>query len=809
MILKINTTSAILLPLCVVISAAVGSPTTPPDKGIEFFEKQVRPLLAAHCYACHSAATTSKGGLALDTREAMHRGGGRGAALIVRDPERSLIISAVRRSHSLKMPPAGPISDREIKTLEDWVRMGAPDPRTRDAADLRPKPPAPGLKDGRQFWSFMPKAKPALPVVKTAARVRSPIDRFILARLERAGLSLAPPADKRTLIRRATFDLTGLPPTPQEVDAFLADTSPDAFNTVVERLLASPRYGERWGRHWLDVARYADSNGLDENIAYGEAWRYRDYVVRAFNQDKPFDRFLIEQIAGDLLPYNEDALTATGFLALGAHVLAEPDKQKLEMDVIDEQIDTMSKAFMGMTLGCARCHDHKFDPIKQEEYYALAGIFRSTRSLDDKVGGGKCWFERPLAAPAQVEAKKQMDAQIARQKADLAAFVADARKKATTARGSLPVQAKDADLLDAATLAKIDAMNKATARLESEQPQFPQVMSVADAAVIVKTLPVHIRGDYLTLGKPVERGFPEVMCAGIPGPSVPNEQSGRLELARWMANSEHPLTARVIVNRVWRWHFGQGIVATTDNFGVLGSRPSHPELLDWLARAFIKGGWSIKNLHRLIMKSAAYQQSSNPTPRGTNPQSVDPENHLLWRANIQRLEAEEIRDAMLAAAGWLDLTMGGKTIPLKDKEYVFDHTSKDTTTYESPRRALYLPIIRNHLYDMLEQFDYPDPTMPSGSRASTVIAPQALIMMNAPVVMQSSARLAARLASLPDDRHRVREAYDLLYGRPPRARETEDALALLGYFRSTPKPESAWARLCQTLFAANELIYLR
>jgi hypothetical protein len=903
MISKLTIVPSILLTLCV-SGAVIASPPSPQEKGVEFFEKQVRPLLAARCYACHSAAKATKGGLALDTREAMLKGGGRGPALVAGDPERSLIVSAVRqKNNGLKMPPTGRLSDPEIKILEDWVRMGAPDPRTREAAAGPAKLPSPNLKEGRRFWSFMPMANPALPVVKNAARVQSPIDTFILSRLERTGLKLAPPADKRTLIRRATFDLIGLPPTPREVDAFVADTSPDAFNTVVERLLASPQYGERWGRHWLDVARYADSNGLDENIAYGEAWRYRDYVVRAFNQDKPFDQFLIEQIAGDLLPYNEDALTATGYLAIGAHVLAEPDVQKLEMDVIDEQLDTVSKTFMGMTFGCARCHDHKFDPIKQEEYYALAAIFRSTRSLSDKTGGGKSWFERPLATPDQIDAKKKLDALIAKQKADLAAFIASARSRTTAglqlraadylaasallpanatiadaelaakgrnldarfvlacrryldqhpdhpifaewrklalkkdadgvrqhfgpiftealktkkggayealtdAKGFLALPVKDADALDAATLAQIDTMTRATAKLESEQPQYPQVMSVAEAAT-VRTLPVHIRGDYLTLGKPVERGFPEVMCAGITKTALPAEQSGRLELARWMAGSEHPLTARVMVNRVWRWHFGQGIVGSTDNFGILGSKPSHPEMLDWLARTFIEGGWSIKKLHRLIMKSAAYQQSSNPKPGNKNPRSIDPENRLLWRANIQRLEAEQIRDAMLAAGGWLNLKMGGKTIPLKDKEYVFDHTSKDATTYESPRRALYLPIIRNHLYDMLEQFDYPDPTMPTGSRNSTVIAPQALIMMNAPVVMESSARLAARLAPLPDDNRRVQEAYALLYGRLPLAREKSDALALLRDFRTTGKPESAWARLCQTLFAANEFIYLR
>jgi hypothetical protein len=379
------------------------------------------------------------------------------------------------------------------------------------------------------------------------------------------------------------------------------------------------------------------------------------------------------------------------------------------------------------------------------------------------------------------------------------------------AKGFLALPTKDADILDSETLAKIAAMTTAETEFEGKAPDLPALMSVTDTTV-VPTLPIHLRGSYLTLGKPVERGFPEVMETSFTKPILPVKHSGRLQLARWMASSEHPLTARVIVNRVWCWHFGQGIVSTTDNFGVLGSRPSHPELLDWLARYFIENGWSIKDLHRLIMKSAVYQQASSiddSTANSADPRMVDPENHLLWHANIQRLEAEEIRDGMLATCGWLSMEIGGKTIPLHDKEFVFNHTSKDATTYESPRRALYLPIIRNHLYDMLEQFDYPDPTMPTGSRNCTVIAPQALIMMNAPVVLESSARLAKQLVGLPTDEDRVRQAYVLLYSRLPRDHEIADALSLVRDLSATEPPERAWALLYQSLYAANEFIYLR
>ena len=946
----------------------------PSAQQVEFFEKQIRPILAERCYECHSAEKKQKGGLSLDTRDAVLKGGDTGPALVAGDPEKSLLIEAVRyKNHDLQMPPKKQLAAAEVKALEDWVKMGAPDPR--EAAPVAKVGRVIDIAEGRKFWSFTPLARVAVPgekclvisaqssVSKSAsddqklstnhsALITYPIDAFIRAKLAEKGLTPAPPADKRTLIRRATFDLIGLPPTPQETDDFLADKSPDAFDKVIERLLASPHYGERWARHWLDVARYADSNGMDENIAFGNAWRYRDYVVRAFNDDKPFDNFLVEQIAGDLLPRSEDALAATGFLALGARVLAEADMQKLEMDIIDEQLDTIGKAFMGMTIGCARCHDHKFDPVTQEDYYALAGIFRSTRSLaTEKIGVIKLAYEHSLATPEQLEEKKKFDADLKAKKAEIAAISAKAKAdiksrlqlnaadilaaaallpaKATLAdaeaaakepkldaaivlscrsyldahpelpvfaewralaakkdaagvrahytpifaealtakkgpaydaladaKGILALPAKNADVLDAATLAKIAAMTREVEAFTAKQPDMPSIMSVADDK-IVQTLAVHLRGSYLTLGKPVERGFPEVMRTSFTKPILPVKHSGRLELARWIASSEHPLTARVMVNRIWRWHFGAGIVNTPDNFGILGGKPSHPELLDWLARTFIESGWSVKDMHRLVMKSATYQQSSviadcglriadsspavaerssaninssanaaiglsaapktdgvaaaNPQSTIRNPQLLDPENRLLWRANIQRLEAEQIRDAMLFTSGWLSTEIGGKTIPLKNREFVFNHTSKDATTYESPRRALYLPIIRNHLYDMLEQFDYPDPTMPTGSRNSTVIAPQALIMMNAPVVMQSSEKLVARLAAIgsPGDSQRIEQAYLLLYARPPTEHETADARSLLRDFLKTESPDRAWALLCQTLYAANEFIYLR
>lgn len=885
------------------IAATDGSAPWDETAKLEHFEKKVRPILHERCIECHSSEKKIKGGLSLETGALTLKGGDTGPAILPGAPEKSLLIEAVRYgNHDLQMPPKGRLSDSEIRALEDWVKMGAPDPRT-GLTQSKPTRTI-DIEKGRNFWSFAPlKRTPA------AAAKDSPvlIDTFVLEALKKEGLSMSPPADKRTLIRRATFDLTGLPPTPQEIDLFLADSSPEAFERVVERLLASPAYGERWGRHWLDVARYADSNGMDENIAFGHAWRYRDYVVDSFNADKPFDRFIVEQIAGDLLPHSREAITATGFLSLGARVLAEPDLQKLEMDIIDEQIDTVGKAFLGMTLGCVRCHDHKFDPVSQEDYYAMAAIFRSTRSLSsEKMGAIKFWHEHSTATAEQMEENKKHQETLKAKKAEVASYTERSRSAArmriqeqaadylvaaadlpadvtqeqaentakksglnaaillncrkvlatspadpvfaqwhaltasgskadirlhyaslfsnairakkgaeyealTNSKGFLALPARNTDLLEKEQLSKIEQLNQEAARIESETPELPGVMSVADKEV-VKTIKVHLRGNYLTLGKSVERGFPEVMRTTLTKPIFPAKQSGRLELARWIASGEHPLTARVIVNRVWRWHFGRGIVSTTDNFGILGAKPSHPELLDWLARGFVENGWSIKDLHRQIMSSAAYQQSSYPSPPASgqpDPQTVDPENRLLWRANMRRLEAEEIRDALLACSGWLDPKVGGKTIPRRNREFVFNHTSKDATTYESARRALYLPIIRNHLCDIFEQFDYPDPTTPAGSRNSTVVAPQALIMMNAPVVARCGQELAGLLDKITDESERIEAAYQILYARTPSQNELRNATRLIRDFESSSESARAWHLFCQTLFAANEFIYLR
>lgn len=918
-------------PIALVIAlqtVIAGSAAAADDAKIAFFEKTIRPILVNRCYECHSVeAGKSKGGLELDSRDGMLKGGDSGPSIVAGDPDKSRIIESVRyHNQDLQMPPKGAMPAAEVKALEEWVKMGAPDPREAVASAKQHAPRVIDIAAGSKHWAFRPIQTPKVPAVKAA----NPIDAFIDEKLAAKGLKLAPQADKRTLIRRATFDLTGLPPTPEEIDAFLADTSPDAFAKVVDRLLRSPHYGEKWGRHWLDVARYSDSNGLDENIALGTAWRYRDYVVRSFNADKPFDQFLTEQLAGDLLeskdmPTRQERVTATAFLNLGAKVLAEPDKEKLAMDVIDEQIDVMGRAFMGMTLGCVRCHDHKFDPIPQTDYYALAAIFKSTQSFSlDRIGALSTAYEAPMGSfddfaavksservlkeqrsavsKAEAEANKALRDEARERAVDYlmaacelpaAATLSQARpvaekhglrahillncrvylaanetneffkpwQDAMKAKGSaqdlrpyykailnaaakIKVSPKDspsdsllhqarAELDKAAgflalppepivlyskeVAEKVTALKDTMMTTESNLPDLPTTLAVAEAAKVVNELPVHIRGNHLSLGKPVKRGVIQVMQASLKSqPKFPAHQSGRLELARWLGSADHPLTSRVIANRVWSWHFNQGIVPTTDNFGLLGQKPTHPELLDWLARWFSNNGWSFKDMHRLIMSSRVYQQSSAVDAAAAQ---ADPENQLLHHFPVRRLEAEEVRDALLHVAGKLDRSIGGKTIPRRNREFVFNHTSKDLTTYGSSRRAIYLPIIRNNLYDLFQQFDYPDPATSTGLRNSSVVSPQALLLMNSDLATDAARSFASRLQNAtPDIEARLRAAYRLACAREA---TDEDVRRAVDFLKATnaalnssqqdsgQRDQESWALLCQALMMSNEFIYLR
>jgi hypothetical protein len=835
--------------LCLVSAAAPVRAEEPSKEDVEFFEKHIRPLLVEHCYECHSAkAKDVGGGLLLDHKKGWEEGGDLGPAIEPGEPDESLLIRAVRYAEcDLQMPPSGKLPDEAIERLEEWVRRGAPDPRSEDPAEKpKEKSAAWDLESARQHWAFKPPVDPPLPAVKDTAWPQSPIDFFILADLEKHGLHPAPPADKRTLLRRATFDLTGLPPTREEMNDFLADKSPEAFARVVDRLLASPRYGERWGRHWLDVARYADSNGLDENVAHGNAWRYRDWVVGAFNRDLPFADFLVWQLAGDLVesgkrkaesgkpeesksaqntpsdvplsafrfPRSQERLTATGFLSLGPKVLAEPDKDKMKMDIVDEQIDTVGKAFLGLTLGCARCHDHKFDPIPTADYYALAGVFCSTETMESYKTIAR-WYEHPMPTPEEAERQKQHQQAVAAKKADIEAAVKAANEQLLSMLGQGAELPKDAESkYPDETKAKLKALRDEQATLEKNAPEISSAMGVKDGKVA--DVAVHIRGSHLNLGEVAPRRFPQVLAGAEQAP-FPSDQSGRLQLAEWMADPRHPLTWRVFVNRLWRWRFGEGLVPSTDNFGLLGERPTNQPLLDFLAHRLIAGDGSVKAMHRLMMLSSTYQMSGAYDARAAG---VDPANRLLWRYPPRRLEAEAVRDSLLFVAGSLDPKMGGSLLHVKNREFFFDHTSKDQTTYQYYQRSLYLPVVRNHVYDALELFDFPDPAVLSGDRSTTTVAPQALLLMNGEVAWEAAERLANRLlaADEADDRGRLNALYETALGRPAGDDEADRALSFVAHYEATYAQDAAgasdaklraWQSLCQAVLASNEFLYVQ
>jgi mono/diheme cytochrome c family protein len=836
-VLQTHAFRTILTSLCLSFFAGTALAEPPSEEQLKFFETKIRPLLAEHCYACHGQ-DEQESDLRLDTFAGMIGGGTSGPAMTPGKPEESLIYSAVTyKDEFLQMPPEGKLPDEQIALLQEWINQGAPHPERDGPLTIQPRKGAIDLDEARQFWAFQPIVRPPVPDVDDADWARNPIDAFLLAQLDAEGLTPAPPADKRTLIRRATFDLTGLPPTPEEIAAFLNDDSPQAFEKVIDRLLDSKRYGERWGRHWLDVARYADSNGLDENVAHGNAWRYRDYVVASFNEDKPFDRFILEQVAGDLLAalgpddtlnpqpstLNEhEPLIATGFLTLGPKVLAEGDQDKLQMDIVDEQIDTLGRAFLGMTLGCARCHDHKFDPVGIDDYYSLAGIFKSTRTMETLKRIAK-WNENVIASPEQLEEKRRHEEQIAAKQQEIATVIERTKAELTTALEEEASTETDGEAepkkeiteedFPEETQARLKELREELKRLEETVPELPTAMGVQEAEEITDTR-IHVRGSHLTLGRPVERGIPAVFTDAPL--KISEEDSGRMQLARWLVSDENPLTARVIANRLWRWHFGQGLVPTPDNFGRLGEAPVNPELLDWLAIELRENGWSLKSLHKRIMLSATYRMSSRENPDN---HAIDPENRFQWRAPVRRLEAEAIRDSLLAVSGLLDETMGGSMLHVKNRAFLFDHTSKDTTSYDSHRRSLYLPVIRNNLYDGFSLFDYADSDVPQGNRNTSTVAPQALFLMNSDLLLETSAALSDRLfTEQPEDEQaRVARLYELTLGRLPESHETDRFLTFVKRFEKAIGESSgeediyqtAWTAACQTILGTNEFLYVQ
>ena len=793
---------------------------------VEFFEKKIRPLLADNCYNCHSANTNSHGGLRVDDRNGLIVGGGRGPAVVPGQPEKSLLLQAVRHTHKdVKMPPKKHLSDEQIGDLTRWIKEGAAWPRAKLPASLaKINPEYARLR--KEHWAWQPLQKTSVPVVRDAAWPRSDADRFILAKLEEKNLKPVRDADRLDLLRRVTFDLTGLPPTPAQIDAFLQDQTPGAFEKVVDRLLASPAFAERWGRHWLDVARYGESTGSARNLPYPHAWRYRDYVIDAINSDKPYDQFIREQIAGDLLPAasqkeRDQQLIATGFLALGVRDVNQRFKVRFVVDNIDEQIDTVTRSVLALSASCARCHHHKFDPIPVTDYYALAGIFASTdllTGLRNKMGGGgldyydtdKLISLRPKAS----QERKRQEEKIAQAKANLEKARAELRVLLNDPDKSKGGPAREKKL--AAARQKINKIQTELIALNDPAANGPVAMGARESKTIGDT-EIRIRGEAEKLGPSVPRGFLSVIQ--IPNaPAINSKQSGRLELAHWLTSPENPLTPRVIVNRVWKHLFGKGLVSSVDNFGVTGDRPSHPELLDHLARRFVEDGWSVKKLVRTIVLSRAYQLRADSTPANI---AADPGNRLIWRHSSRRLDAEEIRDAMLAAAGNLDRTRSGGSAASNMKVIELTNIGAEAKRIllaadTSNQRSVYLPLVRTLVPRSLEVFDFAEQGMVTGSRDTTTVPTQALYLLNDPFVQKQALALAKRVLGSADldDRGRVHLAYRLLLTRSATAKECERAQHYLAEYEAAAGKETnprvaAWTSLCQAILASAEFRYIR
>ncbi len=900
------------------IQLAASAAPAPERAGVEFFEKHIRPVLVENCYKCHSAESDKvKGGLLLDTREALLKGGDSGPALVPGDPEKSLLIKSVRYTDdNLQMPPKGKkLPENQIEDLVAWVKMGAPDPRTGKPETGNPK------TETKDHWAFKGVKEPALPAVKNRKMVQTPVDNFVLAKLEAKGLSLSPRADKRTLIRRATYDLIGLPPTPEEVQAFETDKSPDAFAKLVERLLDSPHYGERWGRYWLDIARYADTKGyvFEEERRYPYSYTYRDWVIRALNDDLPYDQFLIQQIAADLLPLGEDKrpLAALGFLTLGRRFLNN------QSDIIDDRIDVVCRGTMGLTVACARCHDHKFDPIPTKDYYSLYGVFASSHEPQDKplLGGAsmpkeypgyladrkereeelekfrkdkqaevlakvrgqvgdyllavhdsgqsedekkeglvrerklqpslfrqykravKDWSEKPHSIFAPWFAFAEITTNFTDRAKEVAAgfapgvdstnalnssvatvfaatnapaslkevaerynqLFADVDKEWRSAQTNSPAPKALADesrealrqilygpntpiasldggdlqrFMDTPAQQKLRALKRKVDELDATHAGAPpRAMALLDNSTPTEPV-VFKRGNAGNPGDKVPRQFLEVVTGSARKPF--SKGSGRLEMAQSIASRDNPLTARVFVNRVWMYHFGTPLVRTPSDFGVRSDPPTHPEMLDHLAARFMTDGWSIKKLHKLIMLSSAYQQSSENQAKASK---IDPANQLYWRMNRKRLDFEAMRDTFLAASGRIDLALGGRAA---------DITTEPFTT----RRTVYGFVERQNLPGIFRTFDFASPDTTSPQRFSTTVPQQALFLMNSPFIVQQAKGLLERpeVKSQTADELKIQRLYQIAFQRSPHKDEIQLARQFLEAQAEPATPEpSPWS----------------
>jgi cytochrome c553 len=778
-------------------------------EGVQFFEKRIRPVLVQKCYECHAAdAKKIKGGLLLDTRKGIRQGGDTGPAVVPGDVAQSLLLPAMRHEDKdLAMPPKERLSDEVVADFEKWIAMGAPDPREGGGAGVTTTI---DIDEGRKHWAFQPIANPPAPAVRDTAWPRTDIDRFVLAGLEAKGLRPVADASPTELRRRIAFDLTGLPPDqPESLDA----------RAQIATLLASPRFGERWGRHWLDVARYAESSGSSHNVPYPLAFRYRDWVVDSLNADKPYDQFIREQLAGDLLPAASDAqrndqVVATGFLAIGVKNMAENEQKRYRMAIVDEQIDATSRAFLGLTIACAKCHDHKFDPIPTADYYALAGIFRSTEPMHgarrnrkpDPFGTGIIPLAGGPSDYTDEDHATLLKLYVEKSKTSLA--YRDEKLKILREKGlSQKDRKKDDPAMD--EIPAVKKAKEAAAKTEEKLAVFRTRYQAAQRHSMMgvrETEPadcaIHIRGEDSQLGDEVPRGFPRVLITAETKP-VNREQSGRLQLAEWIASSRHPLTARVMANRIWQYLFGCGLVETPDDFGKTGQPPSNPLLLDHLASRFIAHGWSVKKLITEIMNSRVYQLS---TAHDAQAYEIDAGNRLHWRMNRRRLDSDALLDSIRSIGGVLISDRPSPAYP--DSPFDDRVKSMDIKAWFAPtanHRTIYQPVLRDRVPDEWSMFDFPVPELVSGRRGVTTVPTQALFMMNSAFIVEQSKKAAARLRESTEDQQAlIRQAYSLILNRAPSAEEQREGVEFLASLQSSTEPAAALAAFCQSLFASGE-----
>ncbi|MCW5981915.1 MAG: PSD1 domain-containing protein [Bryobacteraceae bacterium] len=761
----------ILASFALIASSAQLPGQQPSPEALAFYQSSVQPVLRANCLPCHNEKNRTSG-LAFDNREAILAGGNRGPLVKPDAPGESLLLAAVEQQGDLKMPPGRRLKEDEIASLRRWIEQGA----------VFPLSDAPAKRPGQDHWAFQPPKRPSVPAVRDAAWVRNPIDNFILARLERENVKPSPEAARRALLRRLSFDLTGLPPSPREIDSFLADSSPGAYEKAVDRLLASPHYGERWGRHWLDLARYADSDGYTID-APRQIWKYRDWVIQALNRDMPFDEFVIEQIAGDLLPNpSTDQLIATGFQRnTPNNYEGGIDFEQYRVENVADRVATTGAAFLGLTLACARCHDHKYDPISQREFYQLFAYYNNTDEISSE--DERYDYLRPvleLATPEESARRDAHRAQRALLARELAAYV-----KALSAKPAAPGDPpKHED----------PGLRERMANLRALERRAPHITTT----LVMRELPeprdsyIHLGGDFLRRGAPVTPGVPAVLSAKPVGGT-------RLDLAKWLVSPENPLTARVTVNRMWQAYFGKGLVETENDFGLLGAKPTHPELLDWLAAEFVQSGWRQKALHRLIVTSAAYRQSSKNRPELDE---IDPYNRLLARQSRMRLEAEIIRDAALTASGLLNPSVGGPSVypPIPDGALAVTQVKRDWPTATGPdryRRGMYTFFFRSAPHPALGLFDAPDATASCTRRIRSNSPLQALTLLNDEAVIEFARGLARRVVAEAGagDAERLNYAFLLAAGRHPSPTERDRLATFLAAQREEYRADPGSASL--------------